>query len=54
MAWIEEDECFLASAIRWIVMLSTEIGQTRGEAGLADGDVVGFSLLERKVYGTAK
>lgn len=32
----------------------TEIGQTRGEAGLADGDMLGFSLLERDVYGTAK
>lgn len=34
--------------------VSTEIGPTRGEAGLADGDILGFLLLERDVYETAK
>lgn len=32
----------------------TETGQTREEAGLADGDALGFSLLERDTHGTAK
>lgn len=32
----------------------TETGQTRGGAGWADGDALGFSLLEINVYGTAK
>lgn len=32
----------------------TEIGQTREEAGLADGDAFGFSLLERDAHAIAK
>ena len=51
---MEEDEWFLAQGAGWIVMPFAEIGQTRGEAGLADGDAHGFSLLERDMYGTAK
>lgn len=35
-------------------MSFTEIGQTREEAGLADGDALGFFLLERDAHGTAK
>lgn len=53
MTWMEEDEWFLAQGAGWIVMPFAEIGQTRGEAGLADGGAQLF-LLERDMYGTAK
>ena len=51
---MEEDEWFLAQGAGWIVMPFAEIGQTRGEAGLADGDAHGFSLLERDMYVTTE
>lgn len=43
------EESFLAEMTGWIKMPSMEIEQTRGEAGMADGEALGFSLLERDI-----
>ena len=48
---MEEDEWFLSQGAGWIVMPFAEIGRTRGEAGLADGNAHGFPCWKETCMG---